>query len=53
MKTSEWNLLQGAASHQIKSTEILVWLKMFWKAHLDIFKAYHSRALLQLCTPTD
>lgn len=53
MKTSEWNLLQGTASQQIKSTEILFWLKMSWKAHSDILKAYQSRALLQLFNITD
>lgn len=40
IKTLEWNVLQKAASHQIKSTEVCFWLKMSWKAHSDILKAY-------------
>lgn len=35
----EWNL-QEAASHQLKSTEVLFLLKMSWKAHSDKLKAY-------------
>lgn len=59
MNTLEWNILQEAASHQIKSTEVCAFVHTCLEKQIRTYlrltlnTLHQSRALLQLFTTTD